>query len=367
MKHDFTKARLKLVLLYLLIIGVVIVLFALLIIHQANDSFSDPSIQTSDEVSIRASDAMNIAQKRYPHKNVTGTEYEIENQALYFTTVFEDQTEVKVNLLTGETYVPEETARMISHLFDDFEEMVVWIGLSVFLLAGTLCVYIANKTLAPIVKNMQQQKQFVSDAAHELRNPLSALHARIESVLSTYKTVVEKEVLTDLLSETKRLIAISEHLLSLEKAELPQTEACKQSMQDSVTAVISQLQHNAQEKGVSLRSDIEEGKLRITASDLETILYNLLHNAIKFTPQGGTVTVHYRQKILIISDTGIGMEASHIPYIFDRFYKADMSRTHEGNGLGLSLVKTLLEKYGATIAVTSRDNTGSTFTITFKK
>ena len=88
-----------------------------------------------------------------------------------------------------------------------------------FLLAALASVYVANNTLAPIARNMKKQKQFIGDAAHELRNPLAALHARIESALRVGGHHIKKEVLDDLLSETKRLISLSEALLALERGE----------------------------------------------------------------------------------------------------------------------------------------------------
>ena len=365
MKNDFTTARFKLILLYLLIIGSVITLFSLLIIYQASDSFSDPAVLTSDNLLLNADEAMALAKQLNPEKTVVETEYEIENAQLYFTVSFDEETEVKVNLLTGEANIPRAHDNFFTMFTDDFDEMVIWIGLGVFLLAGLLCMYVANKTLAPIARNIQKQKQFVSDSAHELRNPLSALHARIEALLRVPQTLPLKAMLDDLLSETKRLIAISEGLLSLEKGEKESANVQDISLQKGVAAVVTRLAHTIRDKKITMHTHIDKNTVYIDEGDLETVLYNLIHNAIKFT-QDGTVTVTFKDKTLFVTDTGIGIAQKHIPHLFDRFYKADASRSEGGSGLGLSLVKTLTDKYGAKLTVQSSEGKGSTFAVIFK-
>ena len=169
----------------------------------------------------------------------------------------------------------------------------------------------------------------------------------------------------DLLAETKRLIVISEGLLSLEKNEQESINVQDVSLQKSVDTVMKRLTHHAQEKNIIVQTEIDHTTVRINADDLETVLYNLIHNAIKFT-HDGTVTVHFKNKKLTVADTGFGIAQKHIPHLFDRFYKADASRSKDGSGLGLSLVKTILEKYGAKISVQSIESIGSTFSVVFK-
>lgn len=183
MESDFKHARLKLISVYLLIIFAVVTLFSILTIYQADNTFTDPVVPGTTEIAVTAEEAQGIAERLHPDAFVVETEYEIENNVLYFTATFSDETEVKVNLFTKEVYVPNEDPGVISVFMDDFEEKVVWVAFLVFVLASLLSVYVANQTLVPIVQNMRKQKEFISGAAHELRNPLAALHARLESAL----------------------------------------------------------------------------------------------------------------------------------------------------------------------------------------
>ena len=365
MGTDFSRARLKLVGIYLLIIAGVVTLFSLLIIYQVNDSFSRPTVVTAQNTVTHASEAIKKAELLAPHKEIVKTEYEIVNGVLYFTTSFVDGREVKVDLLTGESLIPEENSGIWAFMTKDFDRAVGWIGVGVFLLAGLLSIFVANQTLAPISRNMRKQKEFVSGAAHELRNPLAALHARIESTLRVNGGEVSREVLEDLLSETKRLIGLSEALLSFEKEGGKKKNIRPQSVLDSSTVVLAQVAHMTQEKHITLETDVSKETLAIDSKDLQMILYNLIQNAIKFTPPNGTVSIFWNDKTLRVSDTGSGIPQENIPYIFDRFYKVDSARSSEGSGLGLALVKECVETYGGTIRVESVLGKGTTFTVVF--
>ena len=365
MGTDLSRARLKLVGIYLLIIAGVVTLFSLLIIYQATDSFSRPTVITLHDTTINASNAIKKAQLLAPYTKIVKTEYEIVNGVLYFTISFVDGREVKVDLLTGESVIPEESGGVWAFMTKDFDRVVGWIGLGIFLLAGLLSIFVANQTLTPISRNIRKQKEFVSGAAHELRNPLAALHARIESTLRVNGGEVSREVLEDLLSETKRLIGLSEALLSFEKQERKKKNVHPESVLDSSIVVLAQVAHMAKEKHIRMETTISKDMLTIDSEDLQMIVYNLIQNAIKFTPQNGTVSIFWNDKTLRVSDTGSGIPQENIPYIFDRFYKVDSARTSEGNGLGLALVKECVETYGGTIRVQSVLGKGTTFTVVF--
>ncbi len=365
MTNDFKKARLNLIALYLCIIGGIIVLFTLLVIYQANDSFSDPSVETSEDTRVTATEAKEIAFQIIPEGVVESTEYEIEKGILYFTTVFTDEREVKVNLLTGEIRTPSVKVGIMETFTDDFEERIVGIAFLVFALSALLSLYVANRTLRPIALNIRTQKQFVSDVAHELRNPLAALHARIESVVRSGTEMFKKEVLEDLMSETKHLILMSENLLALEKGEHGIKRIESQSLAPIVNMVIARLELLAKEKHIAIQTDIGTESLNIDMGDLETILYNLVHNALKFTLANGTIRITWSDKVLGVSDNGIGIPKEHILHIFDRFYKVNVARSDGGNGLGLALVKEIVERYGAKVKVSSTLGKGTEICIQF--
>lgn len=343
----------------------VIVLFSSLIIFQANNSFFDPVVPASDEIKVTLPEARIIAERLVPQGTLTQVEYEIEQNKLYVTVTFADDTEVKVNMLTGEAHIPQAPTDLLGRLTDDFDEMVGWIALLVFVLSGLLCVYVAHQTLLPISRNMQKQKEFVSGAAHELRNPLAALHARIESALRSQEPDFKKNIMEDLFSQTKHLIAVSEGLLAFEKGEHKKMHIQDCSVSESITRIKALLKYMITEKQIEVKSDIEAEMLLIDKEDLDTILYNLMHNAVKFTQNEGIITVAWKKKTLTVSDTGIGIPEKDIPYIFDRFYKVDSARGSEGSGLGLALVKEIVEKYNGKIQVVSEEGRGTVFSILF--
>lgn len=366
MKNNFRQARHKLVILYLLIIGAIIGIFSLLIVYQVHDSFSDPAVQTNNEIQVTVAEARDIAKRLQPGKEIVETEYEIEQGVLYFTMGYADESEVKVNILSGETFVEENDDSLWVTLFDDFEEKVGWIALVVFALASLLSVFVANRTLRPIAENIRLHKQFISDVAHELRNPLAALHARIESVIRSGASLFKKEIFDDLLQETKRLITMSENILMLEKNEVREKQVAPQSVTTTISRVCGRLEHTRVEKQISIITTLDTELLPIDIHDLEAILYNILHNALKFTPPHGTITILWQKKKLTVQDTGIGIADADKERVFDRFYKADSARTDEGSGLGLSLVREIVDWYGGTIEVTDVLPQGMSITIQFK-
>lgn len=248
---------------------------------------------------------------------------------------------------------------------DDFEERVGLIAFVLFVSASLLCIYVANLTLIPVAKSIRKQKQFVSDAAHELRNPLAALHARIESALLP-GTEFETDIFEDLLSETKRLVSLSENLLALERVEHTVRQSELLDIQEVVSDVLSRLQFHITDKHLQVIINIDNTGLNFYRLDFETILYNLLHNAIKFSRVNGTISITWTNHSLAIADNGIGIAQEKLPYIFDRFYKADIARSEEGSGLGLALVREIIDRNRGTISVLSTNTTGTTITIQFK-
>lgn len=365
MENDFKHARLKLISVYLLIVFGVVTLFSVLTIYQADNTFTDPVVPGTTEIAVTAKEAQSIAERLRSDAFVVETEYEIENNVLYFTTTFSDETEVKVNLFTTEVYVPKEEPGVISTFVDDFEEKVVWVALFVFVLASLLSVYVANQTLVPIVQNMRKQKEFISGAAHELRNPLAALHARLESALLLGSTGIDTGMVQELLTETQRLILLSEGLLSLEKAEVWAAQVEEVAVMPVVESLLVRLAEFTKKKNLTITTEIKTDTVRIDPRDLEVILFNLVHNAIKFTPENGKIHIVWDGKSLTVSDTGIGISKENSEHIFDRFYKVDTSRGGEGSGLGLALVKAVLEKYSGKIQVNSIEGKGTTFVVTF--
>lgn len=230
--------------------------------------------------------------------------------------------------------------------------------------AGTLTSYaLARRTLRPIQKNYEAQAHFATDASHELRTPLTALKAELQiarkSGLSSKKAI--RSVIDCSLAEVDRLQQLTERLLQLAEPTTrlkPQTEA---SLQDALTAAQKVLQPGIAGRGLHITVPTQDVRLTIHAGDLTEVLVIILDNACKYSPPKSTVriTCQARGKMyeLRIQDSGPGIPAKDIPYIFERFYRGASSGRQSGFGLGLAVAKNIVAAAGGTINATSGQGT----------
>jgi signal transduction histidine kinase len=224
----------------------------------------------------------------------------------------------------------------------------------------------------------KQQQQFVADAAHELRGPLAAMRSSLEVAISQDRTAdAYRETLADVLEEARHLSKLANDLLLL--AETGNDDRAPSREQVDLAAVARQTVARfggvAEERSVGLVLKPPAGPVQVAgdASQLRQLLGNLLDNGIRFTPSGGRVTVSIgidearREVILTVADTGCGIDEEHLGRVFDRFYKTDAARTHgdtvRGGGLGLSICRSIVERHGGSIDVTSTAGRCTTFTV----
>lgn len=225
------------------------------------------------------------------------------------------------------------------------------------------------------------RKDFVANVSHELRTPVSVIKGYAETILSEGQNLpAEKLVqfIEVIHSHAERLAHLISDLLTLSRIEsgaIP-LEPVPVSILAAVNRVSHLLDQKALSKEVTLTKTTALAALPDIQADpdkLEQILINLLDNAIKFTPAGGTVTVDATDlgdRVRIdVKDTGIGIPAKDIPRIFERFYRVDTARSRElgGTGLGLSIVKHIVQAHGGSVAVESTPGTGSIFSFTMRK
>ena len=366
----FVTARRKLIAIYLLIIAMVILLFSGLVVMQVDQRDADKQLPPQSEIRLNTKEALAYAQAEKPNSKIVDTEYETKDGKLLYEVYFDDDDSVYIDVISGTVVQKnnDESDTLYHLLTDDIYEIVLWLGLIVFLIAAAGSVLVANATLKPIAVSAQKQKRFVSDAAHELRNPLAALQTTLESYIrSDSKKQFNETIAQELQAEVKRLISTSESLLSFEKVECnKQTADC--SVAENLEQVMKRLGSQFEAKNIVLKKELAAQTLAINPNDLQTVLYNLLHNAVKFSGQGSHVTVKWNGKALSVADTGKGIDPKHLPHIFERFYKADQARTldtEHSDGLGLALVSELITSYGWEIGVKSELDKGTTFTITF--
>jgi len=222
-----------------------------------------------------------------------------------------------------------------------------------------------------------RRQEFVSNASHELKTPLSSIKLICDSILQTPNVERETidEFLSDMNNEVDRLTRIINKLLSLTKldASVEENEIFEYettNLKDLTEAVIRALEPLATRNGIIIEKLlIEDAYVRVEADKIWEAIYNILDNSIKYTPEGGRVYVELYRDFgniyITISDNGIGMAKEETQKIFDRFYRVDKARAREtgGTGLGLSIAQSSVELHGGHIEVESREDEGSLFRI----
>ena len=213
--------------------------------------------------------------------------------------------------------------------------------------------------------------RFTADASHELRSPLGAMRAAVEVALQNPRTVeAYRETLASIGEQCDRLTSLVNGLLLLARADAGELEVRREPVDlGAVVADVAEMfEPLAEERGVSLVSSPTSLVAVVgDSSRLRQLVTNLVDNAIKFTGVGGTVTVRVERDggrvRLLVSDSGIGIPAEHLPHVFERFYQASPARTGNGYGLGLSICKWIVEAHGGTLQVESRPGSGTTFVV----
>jgi two-component system phosphate regulon sensor histidine kinase PhoR len=219
------------------------------------------------------------------------------------------------------------------------------------------------------------RQEFVANVSHELKTPLSSIRAYAETLSAGAVNDPEHRgtFLQRIEEQADRLNNLIQDLLSLSRIESGRQayDIATVNVADIVTTCIAENQDAANLKRIHLScSDIQQD-LRIQADEegLAQIINNLIGNAIKYTPEGGEVTVVLRQQdstiCMDVRDSGIGIDEEHLTRVFERFYRVDKARSRElgGTGLGLAIVKHLAQAFGGNVTVTSRPTKGSTFTV----
>jgi two-component system, OmpR family, phosphate regulon sensor histidine kinase PhoR len=220
------------------------------------------------------------------------------------------------------------------------------------------------------MENMRQE--FISNVSHEIQSPLTSIRGFAQALENDQLTFEERHhYLSIIEDESRRLSRITEDLLRLASLELDKVkfEQKPYRLDEQIRSLVLACEPQWIEKGLNI--DVALEKVQITADEdlLSQVWMNLLHNSIKFTPKGGTVKIALypnSNKIqCTISDTGIGISDEDQGRVFERFYKADQSRTNSGggSGLGLSIVKRIVEMHKGTIEVESKVGMGTTFIV----
>ncbi len=213
--------------------------------------------------------------------------------------------------------------------------------------------------------------RFTADASHELRSPLAAMRASVEVALQQPRTANDyREVLVSLGEQCERLTALVNGLLLLARVDANQVHVQHEPVNLSALAeeAAEMYEPLAEEREIRFRWQCGAGVTVLgDPQRLRQLVTNLIDNAIKFTPAGGSVSMSIHQIgqacELTVDDTGIGIPTEHVAHIFDRFYQADPSRSSTGTGLGLSICQWIAASHGGSIDATSTEASGSTFKV----
>ena len=219
----------------------------------------------------------------------------------------------------------------------------------------------------------QRQRQFTADVSHELRTPLAMLISQADIVLERRRTPAEyQRTLSSMRDEARRMAQLVDTMLTLARAEAGQISLVRErlDLRDLAAEVVATMEAFAVERGVRLC--IANGESAVVEGDqtyLTQLLLNLVENAVKYTPPGGSVAVSVESgrggASLRVSDTGLGIAPEDLPHIFDRFYRADRARSRAdgGVGLGLAIARWVAQAHGGDVQAASEIGRGTTLTV----
>ncbi|NBV44420.1 MAG: sensor histidine kinase [Planctomycetia bacterium] len=233
-----------------------------------------------------------------------------------------------------------------------------------------------NTLLDDVANHVDRQQQFVADAAHEIRGPLTAIQSTLEVAANKDRSEADyRDTIDDVLLESRHLSKLANDLLLLAEFDTDDPRTPEPvDLERIVRTTVGMFYAVAEDRGIDLLiTAATECVIRGEPRHLRQLLANFLDNAIRFTPQGGAVKVELLREQsgqrcrLSVRDTGIGIEAAHIPYIFDRFYQVDPGRPRadasRGGGLGLAICRSIVERHCGVINLTSRPGEGTTIAV----
>jgi signal transduction histidine kinase len=264
---------------------------------------------------------------------------------------------------------------------ETIQNQLLWVlmigALMTLVLIGFGGYWLTQKSIEPIEKSFARLKQFTADASHELRGPLTAIKASVDVMQNHPERIHPKDVkkMSAIASATTQMSQLIQDLLFLARTEdntvyTPPRESSAIPLKKILQDLLTFLEPFANEKNVALKSDLlADVSVLGDKGQIIRLFSNLIQNALQYTPEGGTVAVglvqQNRSAIVSVKDTGIGIPPDQLPYIFDRFWRADKARSRRegGTGLGLSIASVIAQTHGGKITVTSKVNAGSCFQV----
>jgi two-component system, OmpR family, sensor histidine kinase CiaH len=248
---------------------------------------------------------------------------------------------------------------------------LVLLNIGVLVVGAAASYWLARRTMRPIEDALEAQNRFTADASHELRTPLAAMKTEIEVSLRDPSLSKDemRELLQSNLEEIDRLSSLSQGLLTLAR-NAEKSKAAPLPIKPLTEEVIKRYKPLADAKHIQFKKELGDIKVMADEKSVDLLISILLDNAIKYSPEKTAITIRTERKdghgLVSVIDQGPGIAAADLPHIFERFFRADSSRTKEqvaGNGLGLSIAQKTAAALNGTIIAKSEPEHGSTFTL----
>lgn len=229
---------------------------------------------------------------------------------------------------------------------------------------------VLNSTFARLESSFAQQKQFASDAAHELRTPVAVILTQTQTALNREREAADyKQTVEACQRAAQRMRKLIGALLELARLDAGQEQMKRLRFDFSKTIAdcVELIRPLADERGLKIFTELSPLEITGDSERLAQVVTNLLTNAVQYNHDGGEVRVKLESQsglaILTVSDTGAGISAEDLPRVFERFFRANKSRSGGGAGLGLAISKAIVEAHGGMIEVSSEENVGTIFTV----
>lgn len=347
----FAKARIKLTLWYLVIIMLISSSFSIIIYSLVNNELQDIE---------------------------TGARLRWQRQTQRLLPLWEDYSMQQQMQGLPAPEIPEDLQApdltVVAIARSRVQRFLLFVNFIILAAAGLAGYFLAGKTLRPIQEMVDEQSRFISDASHELRTPLTSLRTELEVNLLDKRLKLDeaKKLLKSNLEDVIHLQTLSNNLMKLTRYSKGHNGLHfeKINLTEVVAESTKKVLPMAKVKNIKIVNNSKDISLEADKMSLGELLVILLDNAIKYSSKDTKVTIDTsstkRSTIIKVIDQGIGIGKEDLEHLFDRFYRADLSRTKtgaDGYGLGLAIAKQIVERHKGQISVTSKLNSGSSFTV----
>lgn len=254
----------------------------------------------------------------------------------------------------------------------DVRQALIILNVITFASGFAVSYFLARRTLEPIDRALTAQKRFAADASHELRTPLASMQAEIEVSLRDKNLSLKeaKEQLASNLEEVQRMRRLADSLLALARqGGVKSSNKTSRKLKTLILDATDMVEKQADAKSIQINLPSQDVTAKVEPDSLKSILKIYLDNAIKYSPEGSVVTIELyggKKPRIVVADQGQGIASVDQEHIFERFYRADSSRTTQrvdGHGLGLSIAKKLADDQGWRLVVESVPEKGSRFSV----